>query len=189
MDVTRRSILAASGTGVVLAGCLGEDEDPDERAATDDEPADDGSTADPDATVQLSAHDEYGDILVGPDGMTLYNFDADEQGAGESSCDDDCAEDWPPLTVTDEPVAGDGVTAELTGFDRGDGETQVAANGWPLYYFTPDDEPGDATGQGVNDVWWVLDPDGIRITAADDADEDGATDDADDRGGDDGPGY
>lgn len=37
------------------------------------------------------------------------------------------------------------------------------AGGWPLYYFTPDKQVGDAMGQGVNDVWWVLSPDGSPI--------------------------
>ncbi|MFC6731773.1 hypothetical protein [Haladaptatus sp. GCM10025893] len=45
----------------------------------------------------------------------------------------------------------------------GEGSTQVAAAGWPLYYFAPDENPGDANGQGVNDVWWVLRPDGTPV--------------------------
>jgi hypothetical protein len=64
------------------------------------------------------------------------------------------------LTVGGEPTAGEGVTAELTTFERGDGTTQVAAAGWPLYYFQDDADPGDANGQGVGGVWWVLAPDG-----------------------------
>ncbi len=115
-----------------------------------------------DATVQVTDHEEYGEILVGPDGLTLYMFDADEQGAGESACHDGCAENWPPLTDED-PAAGDGVTAELTTFERPDGSSQVAANGWPLYYWMNDEEPGDVDGQGVNDGWWVLSPAGEPI--------------------------
>jgi len=55
------------------------------------------------------------------------------------------------------------VTAELTTYEREDGQTQVAANGWPLYYFANDETPGDTNGQGVGDVWWVLDPAGMPI--------------------------
>jgi len=36
----------------------------------------------------------------------------------------------------------------------------MSAGGWPLYYYASDGEPGDTTGQGGNDVWWVLGPDG-----------------------------
>ncbi|WP_137285568.1 plastocyanin [Halorussus salinisoli] len=115
------------------------------------------------ATVQVREHSEHGSILVGPDEMTLYMFDNDTQGAGESSCSGSCAEAWPALTVEGEPTAGEQVEAELTTFEREDGSTQVAANGWPLYYFARDEEPGDANGQGVNDAWWVLGSDGTPI--------------------------
>ena len=36
-------------------------------------------------------------------------------------------------------------------------------NGWPLYYFAADSAPGDVNGQGVNDVWYVLDAAGNGI--------------------------
>ncbi|WP_081661365.1 plastocyanin/azurin family copper-binding protein [Halopiger djelfimassiliensis] len=114
-------------------------------------------------TVQARDHPEYGTVLVGPDGMTVYAFDNDVQGAGESACTGECADAWPPLTVEGEPVAGDDVAASLETFDRETGETQVMAAGRPLYYFARDEEPGDAEGQGVNDVWWVLDPSGAPI--------------------------
>lgn len=35
----------------------------------------------------------------------------------------------------------------------------LSATDWPLYIFSRDDEPGDANGQGVDDVWWTLNPD------------------------------
>ena len=127
----------------------------------------DGTPVRPDggsqAAVEVATHDEYGDVLVDPEGMTLYMFDNDEQGAGSSACSDGCADAWPPLTADGNPTAGDGVSAELTTFQRSDGSTQIAANGWPLYYWQNDESPGDATGQGVNDVWWVLDPAGEPI--------------------------
>ena len=189
-------LLAASGTTLVLAGCLGDDDDGDDAATDDDtgvddtgddpgdgtdDETDDDPGAPADATIDVFDHDEYGEILVDGDGMTLYNFDSDTQGAGESTCYDGCANDWPPLTVTDEATASEAVTAELTTFERDGGETQVAADGWPLYHFAADTEPGDTTGQGVNDVWWVLAPDGSLIR--DDPDE------GDDDGGGGGGGY
>lgn len=168
MHPSRRRILAAVATSVSLAGCLGDDTpgtpagEPATDSPTPTEPA-------PTATVQLREQPDLGDVLVGPEGMTLYMFDSDANGAGESTCYDDCAEAWPPLTVDAEPSAGDGVTAALTTFERDDGETQVAGAGWPLYYYAPDEEPGDASGQGVGDVWWVLGPDGTPVRS------DGAT--------------
>lgn len=121
-----------------------------------------GTDADSMATVQVASFD-VGDALVGPDGLTLYMFDNDTQGEGASTCTDSCLENWPPLTVEDEATAGADVTAELTTFERDDGDTQVAANGWPLYYFAGDGAEGDTNGQGVGDIWWMLTPAGEPI--------------------------
>ena len=121
-----------------------------------------GTTADGGPTVQVRSHPDLGEILVGPDGMTLYMFDQDTQGEGASTCYDSCAGTWPPL-IAGSPTSGEGVAAELATFDRETGDAQVAAAGWPLYYYAPDESPGDATGQGVGDVWWVLAPDGTPI--------------------------
>jgi predicted lipoprotein with Yx(FWY)xxD motif len=125
-----------------------------------------GTTETTGPTVQVSSHPDLGDILVGPEGMTLYMFDQDTEGNSASACYDSCAQSWPPLTVTGKPSAGDSVTAQLATFERETGDTQVMAGGWPLYYFAADEQPGDANGQGVNDVWWVLSPDGTPMRAA-----------------------
>jgi predicted lipoprotein with Yx(FWY)xxD motif/plastocyanin len=184
MDLSRRTLLTATGISIALAGCLGDEDDPDDRVPaeddddsdgdeTDDLPAEAAESEDREAvTVHVRSHAEFGDLLVGPEEMTLYNFDADTQGESESACDDDCADAWPPLTVQDTPAAGENVTAELTTFERDDGTMQVAANGWPLYYFASDEEPGDTEGQGVNEVWWVLQPDGTPIRDDDPAEDD-----------------
>ena len=124
-----------------------------------------GATGTSGTTVQVYSHPDLGDILVGPDRMTLYMFDSDTEGESMSTCTNGCAETWPPLTVTGEPSTGDDVTAQLATFERETGETQVMAGGWPLYYFAPDQQPGDATGQGVNNIWWVLSPDGTPMKA------------------------
>lgn len=210
MDFNRRTVLTMTAASVTVAGCLGEQGDGDETMPQDDEAGtDDGDGADDasgnddseEVTVQVRSNSEFDEILVGPDEMTVYNFDMDTQGATESTCYDDCADAWPPLTVEDAPAAGPDVAAELTTFERDDGEMQVVANGWPLYYFANDEEPGDTAGQGVNDVWWVLRADGTPVRPEDDPgdngdgtadgdDGDGENDDGteDDSGGSDGPG-
>jgi predicted lipoprotein with Yx(FWY)xxD motif len=115
------------------------------------------------ATVQI-VPSEFGDILADGEGRTLYAFTPDEE-TGESTCYDDCAANWPPLTVSDEVTVGDGLddsdfsTATRTD-DAGD---QVAIGGWPLYYFANDSAPGDTNGQGVGDVWFVVDANGELI--------------------------
>lgn len=117
-------------------------------------------TAAADATVQL-ADSDLGQILVASDGMTLYLFEADE--GDTSTCYDDCAATWPAL-VDDAPTAGDGVDGSLLGTtERDDGEVQVTYDGHPLYFYAPDEAPGDTLGQEVGDVWYVVDAEGAAV--------------------------
>jgi predicted lipoprotein with Yx(FWY)xxD motif len=111
-------------------------------------------------TVVVAAS-AFGDMLVDGAGNTLYLFVPDAQDA--SVCYDDCANAWPPLGS--EVVAGDGVDAGLLGsVARDDGSEQATYNGWPLYYFANDAAAGDTNGQGINDVWYVLDSAGEAVT-------------------------
>ena len=116
------------------------------------------------ASVMTSSTD-LGTILVDGQGMTLYLFTNDTQGSGQSTCEGDCLAAWPPLLG--DPQAGEGTDQALLGtFTRSDGTTQASYNGWPLYYWAQDSAPGDTTGQGVNEVWWVLDGNGEPIGAS-----------------------
>jgi predicted lipoprotein with Yx(FWY)xxD motif len=122
------------------------------------------------------AETDAGPSLVGPDGMTLYIFTQDTDGT--STCTGDCAAAWPPLTVEAgaEIEGGDGVTGELAIIERDDGASQVTYDGMPLYFYAEDSEPGDATGEGVGDVWFIASPEGQSgAEPTDDAEE---TDDA-----------
>src|SRR3954447_17031354 len=57
-----------------------------------------------------------GQVLVGPDGNTVYLFEKDTSG-DPSTCSGECASDWPPLTTKGKPTAGSGVDAsKLTTF-------------------------------------------------------------------------
>lgn len=116
-------------------------------------------TATPMMTVAL-AESGLGEVVVDGDGNTLYLFVPD--GRGASVCNGDCANAWPPLIG--DVVAGAGLDASLLGSAaRDDGSEQVTLNGWPLYYFAGDAAVGDTNGQGVNDVWYVLDSAGDAI--------------------------
>lgn len=93
-------------------------------------------------------------MLTGNNGMTLYTFDKDVSGAGKSACNGPCATNWPPLFVAD----GESAAGEYTVVNRDDGRKQWAFKGKPLYYWTKDQKPGDATGEGFNGVWRVARP-------------------------------
>ena len=105
--------------------------------------------------VQIATDEEFGDFLVGPDGMTLYIFTNDQPGV--TNCYDQCAVNWPPLMLAEGQAltGGAGVIGELGTTERTDGGSQVTYNGWPLYYWVQDSAPGDTTGHLVNDVWFV----------------------------------
>jgi predicted lipoprotein with Yx(FWY)xxD motif len=116
----------------------------------------------PDGMVATTKTKAYGEILASANGRTIYMFDPDKQG--KSTCYDQCAAAWPPVTTKDKPIAGVGVDEALFGtVKRKDGTTQVTYGKWPLYYFTPDKQAGDVKGQGVKKVWWVMDAQGKPI--------------------------
>jgi predicted lipoprotein with Yx(FWY)xxD motif len=117
------------------------------------------------ATIAVADNSKLGKILVDGSGRTLYLFEKDK--GTTSSCYGDCAAYWPPLLTNGAPVAGAGANAALLGTTkRSDGTTEVTYSGHPLYYVVTDHNPGDTTGQGVNNFgapWDVLGPDGKQI--------------------------
>jgi predicted lipoprotein with Yx(FWY)xxD motif len=112
------------------------------------------------ATVSI-ADSPLGKILVDSAGMTLYMFTPDE--GGTPTCYGDCATNWPALTATGTPTAGEGVVAALATVARTDGATQVKAGEYPLYTFAKDKAPGDTNGQGAGSKWYVVGADGEPI--------------------------
>ncbi len=111
-----------------------------------------------------------GTVLVNGQGLTLYLFVPDKQ-SGRSTCYGACANAWPPLVLpsgTTTPLAGPGADSSLLGTTkRTDGTVQVTYDRWPLYTWAGDSEPGQATGQGLNNLgglWYVVAPDGHMIT-------------------------
>ena len=110
-----------------------------------------------------------GTVLVNGQGLTLYMFVPDDQ-RGQSTCYKKCASAWPPLRLpagVTKPVAAGQAEASLLGTTtRKDGGLQVTYNGWPLYTWAVDAGPGQATGQGLDNlggVWYVLSPKGEVI--------------------------
>ena len=115
------------------------------------------------STVEVGGNEELGEFLVGGNGMTLYIFTPDEPGV--SNCNGGCAAAWPPLMAPDggTPSAGPGVDGELTLITRDDGSQQVALDGAALYFYRDDSVAGEANGQDVNDVWFVVDSGGAIV--------------------------
>ena len=112
--------------------------------------------------LQMASSDELGDFLADSGGLTLYLFLKDEPGV--SNCYDTCAEKWPPLLSDGNTTVADGVDEALVGTtERTDGTTQLTYNGWPLYYWFEDYQPGQTFGQNVGEVWFVVSPSGEAV--------------------------
>ncbi len=135
MGFPRRWPMAAASLALaLLAGCA-------------DAPAP-GTRIGP-ATVHATA---IGPVLADADGMTLYRHADDENGV--PICYGRCATSWPPFLA---PAAAR-PTGRFTLAPRKEGTIQWVYDGHPLYRWEKDKRPGDATGDKVGDVWFVVRP-------------------------------
>jgi predicted lipoprotein with Yx(FWY)xxD motif len=115
--------------------------------------------------VKATEIDGFGPVLTDQDGRTLYLFTQDSAKPPQSTCDGECAANWPPLLATGK-VTVTGVDRDLVGqVRRPDNASQVTVGGWPVYTFTKDTAPGQTTGHGASGVWFVIEPEGCRSRA------------------------
>lgn len=124
------------------------------------------TTAPNTATALTTASSSLGTIVVDGTGMTVYVFDKDTAGSGTSACTGACQVTWPAVTTSSTTPTVTGVTGKIATITTSDGKNQVTLNGLPLYYFVNDAAAGDVKGQGVQGIWWVVAPDGTKITTA-----------------------
>jgi predicted lipoprotein with Yx(FWY)xxD motif len=132
-----------------------------------------GGTATPGGmTVTLMARSlpGVGTVLVDSQGYALYVFAPDDHRA--ITCTGTCLGTWPPLMLPagGRPAAGRGVKSMLLGSDPVPGGGRVVTyDGWPLYTYAGDVQPGQATGQDIdlNDgEWYVIRPSGQPLIPA-----------------------
>ena len=155
----------ALAAGLLLTACGGGDDAtagaPSSSSAASSAPS---APAEEAAPVLGAADNDLGEIVVDAEGRTVYVFDEDTPGSGESVCTDDCAATWPAVEAEGDAPTADGVEGELATIEREDGTLQLTLDGRPLYRFAGDGSPGDATGQGVDGTWFVVGADGEKIT-------------------------
>lgn len=161
--------VVALGAGLVLAlaGCSDDDDTaaPAAEAPADDSPPPESPPESPAAAAELAvAASDLGEIVVDGQGMTVYMFTNDTQGATTSACADQCAAAWPAVHAASATPSVEGVTGDVGTITGIDGEPQATLNGWPLYLYAQDQAPGDVTGQGVGGVWYAISPGGEPIT-------------------------
>ncbi len=118
-------------------------------------------------TIKTQSLRGVGKVLVTAKGYALYMFEPDHHRS--VTCTGVCAGTWPPVTLPSgaSVVAGPGVNASLIGSDPDPGGGRVVTyDGWPLYTYTGDVQPGQATGQDIDlngGDWYVLRPSGAPL--------------------------
>ena len=123
------------------------------------------STTSSAATLALASNAKVGQqIVVDSAGRTVYLFVPD--GASTASRVPAAIKAiWPPVTSSGSPTAGAGLDQSKVMVEvQSDGTRQVAYNGHLLYTFARDTAPGDAHGQGLAGIWYVVSAAGTRIT-------------------------
>ena len=108
------------------------------------------------AAPAVTAKSAGGAMLTNADGMTLYTFDKDVDGA--LNCAGECAALWPILAAS----AGDKAKGDYAVIDRVDGTKQWTYKGNPLYTFAKDGAANDVKGDGFKGVWQIARPRCLR---------------------------
>jgi predicted lipoprotein with Yx(FWY)xxD motif len=148
-------VITAAATMLVLAACGSSSSTRSTIAAAPTTGAPPTTTAAV-ASVDAAALPTLGTVLVDAQGVTLYH-NTKESGT-TIVCTGSCTSAWPPLLAAPgaAPTGGTGVTGALATVTRPDGGSQVTYNGMALYHFAADQKPGDAKGQGLGNVWFVV---------------------------------
>ncbi|MDN3017947.1 hypothetical protein PH210_17260 [Paenibacillus sp. BSR1-1] len=105
--------------------------------------------------LQLLEDAKIGKYLADAKGMTLYYFTKDQPG--KSNCSGQCLENWPAFSAKEFKVPAGFSPSDFGTIKREDnGAEQVTYKGYPLYYWIKDKAKGDVTGQGVGNVWYIV---------------------------------
>ncbi|MEV4442255.1 SCO0930 family lipoprotein [Streptomyces sp. NPDC049577] len=116
--------------------------------------------------VSVADNARLGKIVVDGRGRTLYRFSKDSAWPMKFACTGACLDTWKPAKPVDKAKVR-GVPEKLVStVTRPDGTQQLAIDCWPVYWFTGDGKPGDVNGQGKQGLWFAVDDQGKKITAA-----------------------
>ena len=178
MRKTLYTIALTISAMLALSACSALDLTPEsksnEAAAPADEGAADGAeatTADPEPTATTgttarpllkAVKAAIGTIVTTGGDLPLYRWDKDAPGT--STCYDSCAQKFTAYPYT-EDLAFEGIARKLVGkVQRKDGTWQLTLNKQPVYTHV-NDEAGTWKAQGQNGAWWLVAPDGGKLTA------------------------
>lgn len=157
------ALLAIVGA-LVIAGCGGggSSSSSPESAGAENASATSSEGGSGEGTITGAEVGGLGNVLVDSEGMTVYLYTPDT--GTESTCYGECETAWPPVTAEGKPTAGEGATSAALGTTkRKGGSMQVTYEGHPLYTFSGDEAPGEANGQELEGIWFVLDESGNAV--------------------------
>jgi predicted lipoprotein with Yx(FWY)xxD motif len=167
---TKTSLLgiAAVAAAVLLAGC-GSSYGNKPAAASKPSTTTSSSSTDPATKFSIASVAGVGNAVVDGNGRTVYVLTSASTKNVPCTDGNGCTKIWPDLALPDgvsSAKAGSGLKASLLGTKMTNGETYATYNGWLLYEYSGDSNPGDGNGQGIQSfggTWYVLDASGNPV--------------------------
>ncbi|GAB2823121.1 hypothetical protein [Lentzea nigeriaca] len=112
----------------------------------------------------IANNDQMGWFVTDADGLPLYRFDKDTPKPSKSNCEGECLKAWKPVLADKTPMATGVDPISMGVLTRPDGTKQLTIAGFPMYTYAEDKAAGDMKGQGKGGTWWVVAPNGAKIT-------------------------
>ncbi len=145
-------------SAVALAGCSAASPTPAASSA-----ATSSASAPASGSELATATSSLGTIVVDGHGMTVYFYSKDVKGSGKSACMGGCLALWPAVRASSGTPKVDGVTGTVGTITRDDGTLQVTVDGMPVYSYAQDSKAGDVNGEGIDNLWYAVGPDGSVV--------------------------
>ncbi|QCJ44353.1 hypothetical protein FAY30_21950 [Bacillus sp. S3] len=145
-------------TGVLLSGCNSKENAEKQQTSEQTENASkeaEEATSEPKSALKLLENEKAGKYLADADGKALYYFKNDKPNT--SNCSGECLQNWPSFYEENFDVPEGFNKEDFGSITRADtGEKQTTYKGYPLYYFVKDQVSGDVNGQGVKEIWFIV---------------------------------
>jgi predicted lipoprotein with Yx(FWY)xxD motif len=107
-------------------------------------------------TINTNSKAGIGSYLVDGNGRTLYWTTLDS--VGQSNVNGAVLANWPVFYNANIVVPSSLNTSDFGSIVRADGTKQTTYKGRPIYYYINDQAAGDTFGQGINGIWFAVDP-------------------------------
>jgi predicted lipoprotein with Yx(FWY)xxD motif len=106
-------------------------------------------------TMKVKINNNMVTVLTDAKGRILYYKNDDPRP--NSNCTGACAKDWPPVIANGMDMVSSSMMLphKLTAHMTGNGN-QVLYDGHPLYTYAADMTPGQFTGRGQDNVWYLV---------------------------------